>query len=116
MPYRPRARCQLENTGLMRRRRFRPALFDQARERHVAAFEREPYDGARVEIPKIAGLENRLTVFDAGSVKISATAIRNALAEGRRIAGQVPESVAEYITKQGLYSANLNPNPGTSKR
>lgn len=81
----------------------------------VAAFEREPFVGPRVQIPEVAGLADRLTVFDAGSVKISAMAIRNALArnalaEGRSIAGQVPGPVAEYITKHGLYSS------GTAKR
>ena len=76
----------------------------------VAAFEREPFTGAKVELPKVAGLADRLTVFDAGSVRISATDIRSDLAAGRSIAGKVPGPVAEYITKHGLY------NPGTSQR
>jgi nicotinate-nucleotide adenylyltransferase len=78
----------------------------------IAAFHREPFAGDAVRIPEVAGLADRLTVFDAGSVKISATAIRNALAEGRSIAGMVPVPVAEYITKHGLYS----PNPETTQR
>ncbi|HEY2796273.1 MAG TPA: nicotinate-nucleotide adenylyltransferase [Thermoanaerobaculia bacterium] len=77
----------------------------------VAAFQREPFAGANVRIPELPGLADRLTVFDAGSVKISATAIRNDLAEGRSIAGKVPMPVAEYITKQGLYSSH----PGTNR-
>jgi len=70
----------------------------------VAAFQREPFAGPNVRIPELQGLADRLTVFDAGSVKISATGIRNDLAAGRGIAGKVPVPVAEYITKHGLYS------------
>src|SRR5262249_52942256 len=72
----------------------------------VAAFQRGPFEGPNVRIPELPGLADRLTVFDAGSVKISATAIRNDLAGGRSIAGQVPMPVAEYITKHGLYSSS----------
>lgn len=75
----------------------------------IAAFGREPFVGPGLRIPEVPGLSDRLTVFDAGSVRISATAVRNALAEGRSIAGQVPGPVAEYITKHGLY------NPGTAQ-
>jgi nicotinate-nucleotide adenylyltransferase len=71
----------------------------------IAAFHREPFAGPNVRIPELPGLADRLTVFDAGSVKISATAIRNDLAEGRGIAGKVPMPVAEYITKHGLYNS-----------
>jgi len=76
----------------------------------VAAFEREPFAGANVRIPVVAGLSDRLSVFDAGSVKISATELRNVLAAGRSIEGKVPGPVAEYMTKQGLYK------PGMSQR
>jgi nicotinate-nucleotide adenylyltransferase len=76
----------------------------------VAAFAREPFAGPGVQIPDVPGLSDRLTVFDAGSVKISATAIRNDLADGKGIAGKVPMPVAEYITKHGLY------NSGTAQR
>ena len=77
----------------------------------VAAFLREPFAGDGVRIPNVPGLADRLTVFDAGSVKISATDIRNDLAHGRNVAGKVPAAVAEYITKHGLYSSN----PGTAR-
>jgi nicotinate-nucleotide adenylyltransferase len=73
----------------------------------IAAFLREPFAGNGLRVPDVPGLADRLTVFDAGSVKISATAIRDDLAAGRSIAGKVPGPVAEYITKHGLY------NPGT---
>ncbi|HEY1435635.1 MAG TPA: nicotinate (nicotinamide) nucleotide adenylyltransferase [Thermoanaerobaculia bacterium] len=69
----------------------------------IAAFEREPYAGSAVRIPDVPGLADRLSVFDAGSVRISASELRNALAAGRSIGGKVPGPVAEYITKQGLY-------------
>jgi nicotinate-nucleotide adenylyltransferase len=76
----------------------------------IAAFEREPFVGDKVKAPELPGLSDRLTVFDAGSVRISATDIRNDLAAGKSIAGKVPGPVAEYITKHGLY------NPGMPQR
>jgi nicotinate-nucleotide adenylyltransferase len=76
----------------------------------IASFEREPFAGKNVRIPEVPGLADRLSVFDAGSVKISATEVRNALAAGRSIGGKVPGPVAEYMTKQGLYK------PGMSQR
>ena len=69
----------------------------------VAAFHREPYDGERVVVPGVAGIRDRCVVFDAGSVRITATEIRNDLALGRPVGGRVPGPVAEYVTKQGLY-------------
>ncbi len=73
----------------------------------IAAFHREPFVGDRLEIPKVAGLADRLSVFDAGSVKISATEIRNDLAAGKGLGGRVPGPVAEYITKHGLYKPGM---------
>ena len=69
----------------------------------IAAFHREPFVGERLRIPKVAGLENRLEVFDGGSFKISSTDLRDDLARGESPAGRVPEPVAEYITKHRLY-------------
>jgi nicotinate-nucleotide adenylyltransferase len=69
----------------------------------IAAFHREPFVGERVRVPGVPGLAERLTVFDAGSVRISSTDLRNDLAAGRSVAGRVPGTVAEYITKHGLY-------------
>jgi len=71
----------------------------------VAAFYREPYSGERLEVPPVAGLANRLEVFDAGSVRISSTELREDLGRGGHAAGRVPGPVAEYITKQGLYGS-----------
>lgn len=76
----------------------------------LAAFHREPHVGPGLVVPEVAGLADRLAIFDAGSVKISATDLRNDLEAGRAIGGRVPEPVAEYITKQGLYK------PGMSQR
>jgi nicotinate-nucleotide adenylyltransferase len=69
----------------------------------VAAFHREPYDGERVVIPEVSGIRDRCVVFDAGSVRITATEIRNDLALGKPVGDRVPGPVAEYVTKQGLY-------------
>jgi nicotinate-nucleotide adenylyltransferase len=73
----------------------------------IAAFEREPFTGSSVAIPEVAGLSDRLEVFDAGSVKISSTQLRTDLARGGSAAGRVPGSVAEYITKHGLYKSGV---------
>jgi nicotinate-nucleotide adenylyltransferase len=73
----------------------------------IAAFHREPFVGEHLVVPEVAGLSDRLSVFDAGSVKISATDIRDDLVKGRSVAGRVPGPVAEYITKQGLYKTGM---------
>jgi nicotinate-nucleotide adenylyltransferase len=69
----------------------------------IAAFYREPFTGAGLRVPEITGLAGRLDVFDAGSVKISSSGLRADLARGGSAQGRVPEPVAEYITKHGLY-------------
>jgi nicotinate-nucleotide adenylyltransferase len=69
----------------------------------IAAFDREPFTGEGLRVPEIAGLAGRLDVFDAGSVKISSSGLREDLARGASAQGRVPEPVAEYITKHGLY-------------
>jgi nicotinate-nucleotide adenylyltransferase len=73
----------------------------------IASFEREPFRGGAVRVPEVSGLTERLSVFDAGSVRISATELRSALAAGRSIGGEVPGPVAEYITKHGLYKPGM---------
>ena len=73
----------------------------------LGAFLREPFVGDGLVIPAVEGLANRLEVFDAGSVKISSTDLRSDLARGIGPAGRVPESVAEYITKHGLYESGV---------
>jgi nicotinate-nucleotide adenylyltransferase len=71
----------------------------------VAAFYRDPFRDDGLVLPDVPGLAQRLEVFDAGSVRISATELRKDLAWGASAAGRVPPAVAEYITKQGLYRA-----------
>ena len=73
----------------------------------VAAFHREPFVGERIVVPDVPGLRDRLSLFDAGSVRISATDLRNDLAAGKGIEGRVPGPVAEYITKHGLYEPGM---------
>ena len=73
------------------------------RRARIGAFLREPFSGEALRVPEIAGLSQRLEVFDAGSVKISASGLREALARGESAAGLMPGSVEEYITKHGLY-------------
>lgn len=74
-----------------------------ARLARIAAFHREPFVGHALRIPQLPELAGRLDVFDAGSVRISATELREELARGMSPAGRVPGPVAEYITKQALY-------------
>lgn len=73
----------------------------------VAAFHREPFVGSRLVIPEVAGAADRVEVFDAGSVRISSTELREELSRGVSPAGRVPAAVAEYITKQGLYNRGV---------
>jgi len=73
----------------------------------IAAFYRDPFRGEGLVVPEVPGLADRLDVFDAGSVRISSTELREKLSSGQRPSGLVPPSVAEYITKQGLYSAGV---------
>jgi nicotinate-nucleotide adenylyltransferase len=44
-----------------------------------------------------------VTVFQMTPLDISATAIRNAVAEGRRTRHLLPDAVLDYITARGLY-------------
>ena len=73
----------------------------------MISWEREPFAASAVSIPDVPGLRNRLEVFDAGSVKISSSDLRDELERGGRAEGRVPGSVAEYITKHGLYKSRV---------
>ncbi len=77
------------------------------RRARIAAFHREPHDGSGLVLPQVAGLADRLTVFDAGSVRISSTQLRADLEAGKSPGVRVPAAVAEYITKQGLYGSGV---------
>ncbi|HEY6064698.1 MAG TPA: nicotinate (nicotinamide) nucleotide adenylyltransferase [Thermoanaerobaculia bacterium] len=80
-----------------------------ARLARIAAFQREPFVGPRLQLPRLPELRERVEVFDAGSVRISATELREQLARGESPAGHVPGPVAEYITKQALYRSGETP-------
>jgi len=73
----------------------------------IAAFTREPFAGAGLQVPNVHGLREKLEVFDAGSVKISSTGLRADLARGESAADRLPGPVAEYITKHGLYRSGM---------
>ena len=74
-----------------------------ARLARIAAFCREPFRGSALAVPPVPGLAGRLEVFDAGSVRISGTELRDELSRGASPDGRFPVAVAEYITKQALY-------------
>lgn len=74
----------------------------------IGAFYREPYRDAGFVLPDVPGLEGRLDVFDAGSVRISATELREKLGQGAGAQSLVPPPVAEYITKHGLYRSGVS--------
>lgn len=51
----------------------------------------------------VPGAEGRAQSVAAPVINISATDLRRRAAAGESLAGQVPDSVAEYIREQGLY-------------
>jgi len=52
----------------------------------------------------IPGLANRVILLDTPEVDITASVIRNRVAQGLSIGHLVPESVDRYIREQGLYT------------
>jgi len=54
----------------------------------------------------IPGLSRSLTLLDEPEIDVSASAIRQRVAEGLSISGLVPEAVEVYITQHGLYSVH----------
>ena len=52
----------------------------------------------------IPGLSQSLILLDKPEIDVSASAIRQRVAEGLSISGLVPEAVEVYITQHGLYS------------
>lgn len=90
-----------------------PALLDLA---HFAVVSRPgaPVDGlisrfadiaARVTTSRTVSETTSVTFVDAMTTDVSATGIRARLAEGRSIAGLVPEGVRQHIEQHGLYGA-----------
>jgi len=56
----------------------------------------------------------RIQIFEIPAMQISSTLIRQRVAEGKPIKYLTPDSVAEYITKNGLYSNVVMPEYKTS--
>lgn len=54
---------------------------------------------------RLPGIRQRLIILPAPQLEISATELRQRVAEGRPIKYQVPEVVEQYIYQRGLYSA-----------
>jgi nicotinate-nucleotide adenylyltransferase len=54
----------------------------------------------------VPGLSQRVIMLDTPEIDVSATSIRNRVAQGLSIAHLVPEAVDEYIRKHKLYLTN----------
>jgi nicotinate-nucleotide adenylyltransferase len=52
---------------------------------------------------RLPGIRQRLIVVPAPQLKISATELRQRVAEGRPVKYQLPEVVEQYILQHGLY-------------
>jgi nicotinate-nucleotide adenylyltransferase len=57
---------------------------------------------------RLSGIKQRLLVVDAPQFDISATDLRQRVAEGRPIKYQTPESVESYIVQYSLYRTKLD--------
>jgi nicotinate-nucleotide adenylyltransferase len=77
---------------------------------HLVAVKRPGYSESeayynRLET-RLPGIKQRLLVVDTPQFDISATDLRQRVAEGRPIKYQTPESVESYIVQYGLYRTN----------
>jgi nicotinate-nucleotide adenylyltransferase len=74
------------------------------REARFIAATRPGYDLDRLEKELPAGLEDRVAIMEIPALAISSTDIRLRVREERPIRYLVPEGVARYIEKTGLYA------------
>jgi len=58
---------------------------------------------------RLPGIRQRLIIVSAPRLEISATGLRQRVAEGRPIKYQVPEVVEQYILQHGLYRSRGDP-------
>jgi len=74
---------------------------------HLVAIHRPGYEevpGKRTRLEeRLPALKQRLLTMPAPQLDISATDLRQRVAEGRPIKYQIPEAVEEYIAQHGLY-------------
>jgi nicotinate-nucleotide adenylyltransferase len=73
------------------------------REARFIGATRPGYDLDRLEKELPPGLEDRVHVMEIPALAISSTDVRRRAREGRPIRHLVPEGVATYIAKRGLY-------------
>lgn len=74
------------------------------REARFIAATRLGYDLERLEKELPQGLEDRVLIMEIPALAISSTDVRARVREGRPIRYLVPEGVARYIEKTGLYA------------
>jgi nicotinate-nucleotide adenylyltransferase len=85
---------------------------------HFAVVSREnaPARDLRVSMPDLAGLMDdtpcalppspRIFLIEATTARVSSTRVRRALAAGHHLSGLLPETVAEYAVRHGLYAGS----------
>lgn len=74
------------------------------RDARFIAATRPGYDLERLEKELPEGLEDRVLVMEVPALAISSTDVRARVREGRPVRYLVPEGVARYIEKSGLYA------------
>lgn len=80
------------------------------REARFIAATRPGYDLDRLEKELPRGMEDRVSILEIPALAISSTDIRRRVREQRPIRYLVPEGVARYIEKRGLYGAGGAPS------